>query len=62
MKSSYQKDLIQEGVFGAMMNVEIVNDGLVVYVCFSFLTFDRPVTITIESTATKEDNATKDED
>lgn len=35
LKNSYQSDLVKDGVFGAMMEVDIVNDG--------------PVTIEIES-------------
>eukprot|EP00882_Tetradesmus_deserticola_P008690 GHRQ01009163.1.p2 GENE.GHRQ01009163.1~~GHRQ01009163.1.p2 ORF type:complete len:105 (+),score=41.51 GHRQ01009163.1:359-673(+) len=31
MRAAYQPDRVQDGVFGAMMNVELVNDGPVTF-------------------------------
>ncbi len=45
VKKAYQKDKIQEGIFGAKMSVQIVNDG------YQFLHYTNlsPVTFSIDS-------------
>ena len=45
VRAQYEADMVQDGVFGAMMDVELVNDG--------------PVTLIIESGLKGQDNSSK---